>query len=128
MLNGKKRSYLRSLANTTKPTTQIGKEGITEDFLTQLNDQLRARELVKVTILETAGLDAKEAANEVCEAIRAEYVQSIGNRFTVYKKNVDEPKILFPGHGPAKAKKKGETKSGRMTKKQASELAKKNRK
>ena len=51
MLNGKKRAYLRSLANTTKPTSQIGKEGITQDFLDQLEDQLRARELVKVTIL-----------------------------------------------------------------------------
>lgn len=44
MLNGKKRAYLRSLANTTKPTSQIGKEGITQDFLDQLEDQLRASE------------------------------------------------------------------------------------
>ncbi len=121
MLNGKKRAYLRSIANTTKPTTQIGKEGITEEFLEQLDDQLRAREIVKVNILETADLDTKEAANSVCEAIRAEFVQAIGSKFTVYKKNVEETKIIFPGHEQAKAKKKGEPRTNRVTKKQASQ-------
>lgn len=120
MLNGKKRAYLRSIANTTKPTTQIGKEGITEEFLEQLDDQLRAREIVKVNILETAGLDAKEAANAICEAIRAEFVQAIGSKFTLYKRNPEEPKIIFPGHEQAKAKKKGEPRTNRITKKQAS--------
>ena len=83
MLNGKKRAYLRSLANTTKPTSQIGKEGITQDFLDQLEDQLRARELVKVTILDNAGIEAKEAANAICAEIRAEFVQAIGSKFTI---------------------------------------------
>lgn len=54
MLKGKQRAYLRSLANTLKPTTQIGKEGVTESFLEQLDGMLRTRELVKVTILENA--------------------------------------------------------------------------
>ncbi len=119
MLNGKKRAYLRSIANTTKPTIQVGKEGITGEFLDELNNQLRVRELVKVNILETAGLDTKEAANAVCEAIRAEFVQAIGSKFTLYKKNLEEPKIVFPGHEHAKAKKKGEIKTNRITKKQA---------
>lgn len=118
MLKGKQRAYLRSLANTLKPTTQIGKEGVTEGFLEQLNDMLRVRELVKVTILENAGLDAKETANAVCEALRAEFVQAIGFKFTIYKRNIEEPKILFPGHEQARAKVKDNkvTKNGRPTK------------
>ncbi len=32
MLKGKQRAYLRSVANTLKPITQIGKEGVTESF------------------------------------------------------------------------------------------------
>ena len=54
MLKGKQRAYLRSIANTLKPSTQIGKDGVTESFLDQLDDMLRKREIVKVTILETA--------------------------------------------------------------------------
>ncbi|HBG7266212.1 TPA: YhbY family RNA-binding protein [Clostridioides difficile] len=118
MLKGKQRAYLRSLANTLKTTTQIGKEGVTESFLEQLDGMLRTRELVKVTILENAGLDTKETANVVCEALRAEFVQAIGFKFTIYKRNIEEPKILFPGHEQAKAKTKNNnvTKKGKPTK------------
>ena len=38
MLKGKQRAYLRSIANTLKPSTQIGKDGVTESFLEQLDD------------------------------------------------------------------------------------------
>ena len=102
MLNSKQRAYLRSLANTMKPITQIGKEGVNERFLEQLDDMLNARELVKINILETAGLDAKETANAICSELRAEFVQAIGFKFTIYRKNVEEPKILFPGQEPKK--------------------------
>ena len=90
MLKGKQRAYLRSIANTLKPSTQIGKDGVTESFLDQLDDMLRKREIVKVTILETAGLETKETANAICEALRAEFVQAIGSKFTLYKKNTEK--------------------------------------
>ncbi|HAX72563.1 MAG TPA: RNA-binding protein [Firmicutes bacterium] len=106
------------MANTLAPITQIGKDGVTESFLEQLDGMLRTREIVKITILDNAGLDTKETANAVCEALRAEFVQAIGSKFTVYKKNMDEPKIVFPGHEQAKAKVKVEnvTKKGKATK------------
>ena len=40
MLNSKQRAYLRSLANTMKPITQIGKDGVNERFLEQLDNML----------------------------------------------------------------------------------------
>lgn len=118
MLKGKQRAYLRSIANTLKPITQIGKDGVTESFLEQLDDMLRAREIVKVTILENAGLDTKETANYICEKLRAEFVQSIGYKFTIYKKNNENPKIIFPNQEFAKAKTKDNTKTkkGKPTK------------
>lgn len=108
MLNSKQRAYLRSLANTTKAITQIGKEGISEEFLNSLDEMLRARELVKVSILDNASLDSKEAANAICGQLRAEFVQAIGSKFTIYRRNNEEPKIIFPGHEQAVAKKKRE--------------------
>lgn len=121
MLKGKQRAYLRSIANTLKPITQIGKEGVTESFLEQLDDMLKAREIVKVSILENAGLDAKETANAICEALRAEFVQAIGFKFTIYKKNMENSKIVFPGHEQAKAKTVNDkiTKKGKPTKRSA---------
>lgn len=119
MLKGKQRAYLRSIANTLKPITQIGKEGVTESFLDQLDGMLKSREIVKVSILENAGLDTKETANAICEALRAEFVQAIGFKFTIYKKNLENPTIVFPGHEQAKAKKVVDntvTKKGKATK------------
>ena len=121
MLKGKQRAYLRSIANTLKPITQIGKDGVTESFLEQLDSMLTSREIVKVTILETAGLDSKEAANFICKALRAEFVQAIGFKFTLYRRNNDNPKIIFPGQEQAKAKVKDNnvTKKGKITKRAA---------
>ena len=121
MLKGKQRAYLRSIANTLKPITQIGKEGVTESFLDQLDAMLDSREIVKVTILETAGLDAKKTANAICNALRAEFVQAIGFKFTIYRRNNENPKILFPGQEQAKAKVKDNnvTKKGKITKRAA---------
>jgi RNA-binding protein len=121
MMTGKQRAYLRSIANTLKPITQIGKEGVTESFLDQLDAMLDSREIVKVTILETAGLDAKETANAICNALRAEFVQAIGFKFTIYRRNNENPKILFPGQEQAKAKVKDNnvTKKGKITKRAA---------
>ena len=59
MLKGKQRAYLRSIANTLKPSTQIGKDGVTESFLEQLDDMLRKREKEKLTIHETEGHETK---------------------------------------------------------------------
>lgn len=82
---------------------------------------LDSREIVKVTILETAGLDAKETANAICNALRAEFVQAIGFKFTIYRRNNENPKILFPGQEQAKAKVKDNnvTKKGKITKRAA---------
>ena len=50
--------------------------------------------------------------------LRAEFVQAIGFKFTLYKKNTENPQIVLPGHEQAKAKVKAEnvTKKGRVTK------------
>lgn len=116
MLKGKQRAYLRSLANNLKPITQIGKDGVTGEFLEQLDDMLRAREIVKVTILDNAGLDAKETAGAICVELRAEFVQAIGYKFTIYRKNNENPKIMFPGSKQAVAKNKREATTKKITK------------
>ena len=50
MITGKQRAYLRGLANNMDPIFQIGKNGIEETFLKQLEEALEARELIKKKI------------------------------------------------------------------------------
>jgi RNA-binding protein len=96
LLTGKQRTYLKGLAHDIQPITQIGKEGITDAFISQLNDALEARELVKVTVQKNSFLDTKEAANEVARLTNSEFVQAIGRRFVLYKKSKNNPKITLP--------------------------------
>ncbi len=92
-MTGKERAKLRSMANTIQPIFQIGKGGVGEAMLEQLGMALDARELIKITVLETADVTAREACEILCEALGAEPVQCIGRKVTIYRRNEKEPKI-----------------------------------
>lgn len=94
-LTSKQRAQLRGLAMTEDTIIQIGKGGISENTLTQVNDALKARELIKGRVLENSLLTASEAADALAEACDAETVQTIGSKFVLYKRNAKEPKIAL---------------------------------
>ena len=96
MLTSKQRSYLRSLAAAEDTIVIIGKGGITENIIIQMNDALKARELVKGRVLENSLLTAREASDSLSETCRAEVVQVIGSKFVLYKRNEQKPKIELP--------------------------------
>ena len=106
MLTSKQRAYLRGLAAAEDTIVIIGKGGITENIIIQMNDALKARELVKGRVLEASLLTAREACDALCEACKAEGVQVIGSKFVLYKRNEQKPKIELP-----KEKKKGSLRS-----------------
>ncbi len=87
MLTGKQRSYLKALANGIETIMQIGKNGVTETVIKQIDDALESRELIKIKILNNSSLEAKDTANEIADAVRAEYVQSVGNKFVLYRES-----------------------------------------
>ena len=96
MLNSKQRAYLRSLAQNLDTIFQIGKGGIGEELCLQLSNALEARELIKIRVLESSGYSAKEAAQEIAEAISADVVSCIGSKFILYKESVKKKKIELP--------------------------------
>ena len=95
MLTPKQRSYLRSLANDMQPILQVGKGGINENLIKQIDDALEARELIKLSALKTAPITAKEACEALAQATEAEAVFSIGNRFVLYRESNENKKIFL---------------------------------
>ena len=87
MLTSKQRAFLRKEANGIETIFQIGKDGVGENLINQIEDALRARELIKLRVLENSLLSPKEAAEEICLKTGAESVQVIGTRFVIYKRN-----------------------------------------
>ena len=95
MITTKQRAFLRGRANTIDTIIHIGKGGITENIVTQTNDALESRELVKGKCLENSLVSAREAVQALAKECNAEIVQTIGNKFVLYRP-AKEPKIVLP--------------------------------
>lgn len=93
MLTSKQRAHLKSVASTEDTILQVGKNGIVDTLVTQVSDALRAREIVKMKVLEGAMLTPAEAAAELSEKTKSEVVQVIGNKIVLFKRNPQNPKI-----------------------------------
>jgi RNA-binding protein len=85
MITSKQRAELRAKANELETTLMIGKEGITDALISELDRQLEARELVKGKVLESALLTAREAADILCQELHAEGIQCVGNKFVLWR-------------------------------------------
>ena len=94
-MTSKQRAYLRGLANTMEPIFQVGKGGISEVLIEQLDNAIEARELIKITVLETAPGSAKELAVQIANSTNSEVVQTIGNKITLFRQKKKNSKYEF---------------------------------
>lgn len=95
-LTSKQRAYLRSMCNTMQPVLYIGKDGITENTVTEAWNVLEARELIKCAVQREAPYTAREACQLLCEKVHAAPVQTIGNKFCIYRPRRKDPTIQLP--------------------------------
>ncbi len=97
-LTSSERAYLRSKANSLDAIFQIGKGGINENFIKQIDDVLEVRELIKISLLETSEYTVKEAAEQICASTGAQSVQMIGRKLVLYRAASDKDKrqIVLP--------------------------------
>ena len=92
MLTSKQRAALRGQANKMETILQIGKDGISENTITQVDDAITARELIKLRVLDNCPLTSKEASAELCDALDCDGVQVIGSRFVLFRRNEEKAK------------------------------------
>lgn len=99
MITSKQRSYLKSLTHELNPTVYLGKAGMTPGIKSEMETCLTHRELVKVKLQDACSLPVKEVANVLAEELGAEFVQSIGRKFVLYRESKDiykDKKIVLP--------------------------------
>ncbi|OLS03338.1 ribosome assembly RNA-binding protein YhbY [Tissierella creatinophila] len=96
MLTGKQRSYLKSLAHNLDPLFQLGKNGLSDNFIKEVDVALENRELVKINILNNNMLEAEEVSRELVETLGAEFVQNIGNKVIIYRESEENKEINLP--------------------------------
>ncbi|MBU5265855.1 ribosome assembly RNA-binding protein YhbY [Virgibacillus proomii] len=96
MLTGKQKRFLRAEANQLKPIFQVGKIGVNQNMVAQIEDALEKRELLKVSILQNCLEDKTIVAEQLAERTGAEIVQIIGNNIVLYKESNKNKHIQLP--------------------------------
>jgi RNA-binding protein len=91
MLSSKERAKLRAMANGIDTIVIVGKGGIAENVVKQADDALKARQLIKCRVLETALMTTREAGDMLAELTGSEVVQVIGSRFVLYRPDPEKP-------------------------------------
>ncbi|MEI6805865.1 MAG: YhbY family RNA-binding protein [Myxococcaceae bacterium] len=83
---------LKARAHSLKPIVMVGKNGITESLLVEIDAALKAHELIKIKFLEAA-LEIMEQDTAIwLSKLRAELIETKGHVMTLYRKNPPKKK------------------------------------
>jgi RNA-binding protein len=89
-LSSKERAELRAAAHHLTPVVHVGHQGLTDALKLAIDDALRTRELVKISLAKTTDVSAKDAAHQLAEQLGAEVVQTIGRTCTLWREKPRE--------------------------------------
>ena len=84
-LRGKQKRFLRAQANHLQPLFAVGKEGLSDNWLAQLDGALDQRELIKVNILQNADVTTDEVKTFIEDQTDIQVVQTIGRVLVLFK-------------------------------------------
>lgn len=78
---------LKADASKISPILNIGKNGVSDSLIEELNKQIKANRLVKVKVLKSAeeGKDLKTIADELAQATRSTLIDVRGRTVVLYR-------------------------------------------
>ncbi len=80
---------LKKQAHSLKPVVMIGQKGLTPSVLNETDVALKAHECIKLKITSWEKEDKAEMVDSLCKHLHADFVDSIGNIFILYRKRND---------------------------------------
>ena len=83
MLTPKQKAYLKSLAQKEKAVFQIGKEGLSDNLLTDVLNYLNKHELIKISILQNSFVKEEDCIEFFGDA-GIEFVEHKGRTIVLY--------------------------------------------
>ena len=84
-LRGKQKRFLRAQANHLQPIFAVGKEGLTQNWVDQLDGALDHRELIQVNILQNSDVTPKDVQHFIESQTEIQVVQIIGRVLVLFK-------------------------------------------
>ncbi len=95
-LTGKQKRFLRAMGSGIDPIVQVGKGGVTDNLIQQVDEALEARELIKLRVLNNAPAEVTGVAAEIATATGAVVAQTIGHIILFYRPSEQHPAIKLP--------------------------------
>jgi RNA-binding protein len=92
-LTSKQRAALRAVGHSLEPILFVGKAGVTESTVLQAEEALEAREIIKGSVQQNAGLSARDVCATLAERCDAEPVAAVGRKFVLYRASKKNPRL-----------------------------------
>ena len=92
-ITSKQRAKLRGMTQNIETIAQFGKNELSPEQITMVEQMLTKRELIKCSVLENSPYTARELANILAEETGAVAVDAIGRKFVLYRRNEKDPVI-----------------------------------
>ncbi len=89
-LSTQQKNQFKGQAHALKPVIMIGHKGLTPNVIAETEIALLAHELIKIKIAEVDKTARKEVAAQLCETLKAEFIQMVGRIVTIYRENPDK--------------------------------------
>ena len=84
------------MAAALDPIVHVGKAGISENLIVQVDTALETRELVKIRVLSNSPIPVEAAAEEISRQTSAYLIQVIGRNFILYRRSREKPVFELP--------------------------------
>lgn len=126
MPSGELRRALRGHGHALSPLVQVGKAGVTDGVIKQVNQALADHELVKIKVAGESPSDRFSVAERLAEEPGVNIVQIVGHIVLAYKRHPKSPRFEGKRSRPAaeasaadegKGKRKGTGKAGAAARK-----------
>ena len=95
MVNSKQISYLRGLSHSIRTVVQIGSKGLSSTVIKEIEENLKAHELIKIQVQNDDKLKRQGFLDLICETLGTVSVNHIGKQLVVFRANT-ESKIKLP--------------------------------
>lgn len=95
LTNAQKR-YLKTLAHARQPVVIVGAHGLSAALLREVEAALAHHELIKVRVNAGQRSERDTLIAELCAAAQALLVQRVGHVVTLFRRNVETPRIAWP--------------------------------
>lgn len=89
-LTGKQARFLRGLGHKLQPVVMIGRQEISDDVVTAVDEALQAHELIKIKLQEGCLTDRRVVAEELAAQTGAAVAQVLGRTILLYRPSEKE--------------------------------------